>query len=263
MNLIRFALALAATYSATSVAFGQIELSYTLRKSIVGATNAELLPGGRILIDDDSKISGSTVAEIRASSLTPYKFAARKTLNEFAELIPLPDVVDAVSKQVTKRFLLLGSGSFKFEATSRTDDLDRSLDIVIGPKPDPVPPDPKPPTPDPPTPVPVTSFRVIFVKESGSTLNAEQTAITGSKAVREYLTAKTTPEGGLAGWREYDPQQNITNERSQIKALWAATKSSITNVPCMVVEVNGVAKVISYPKNVADAIKILKEYGGN
>jgi len=131
-----------------------------------------------------------------------------------------------------------------------------------GPRPPPV---PVPPTPEPqpdPAPQPVVSFRVIFVKESGSTLSAEQSAIPGAKSIRDYLTSKTTPEGGLAGWREYDPQQNTTNEQATMKALWAAVKPNITNTPVLVVEVNGKATVREYPKNTADALKILKEYGG-
>ena len=242
-----------------SSVFGQIELSYTIRKTIVGATNAELLPGGRILIDDDSKISGSVVAEVRATSKTPYKFEAQKSLKEYATLIPLPDLVkDDVT---TKRFLLVGEGLYVFKATDRVGELDRSIEVLIG-KPTPPDPPPRPDDPTPPTPQPVKSFRVIFVKESGSTLPSEQTAISNAKAVRDYLTSKTTLEGGLAGWREYDPQQNIVNEQPAMKALWAATKSSVTTIPCVVVEVNGKASVIPYPKNTADALKILKEYGG-
>ena len=48
-----------------------------------------------------------------------------------------------------------------------------------------------------------------------------------------------------------------------MKSLWAATKSSITTIPCLVIEVNGKTSIVSYPKNVADAIKTLKEFGGN
>ena len=87
-------------------------------------------------------------------------------------------------------------------------------------------------------------------------------AISGAKTVRDYLTQRTTPEGGWAGWREYDPQQNVANEQATIKDLWAASRSSITKVPSLVVEKNGKVEILEYPKNVADALKILKEYGG-
>jgi len=121
---------------------------------------------------------------------------------------------------------------------------------------------PKPPKPDDPPNPDVKSFRVIFVKESGSLMSKDQMAISGAKTVRDYLTQRTTPEGGLAGWREYDPQQNVANEQATMKELWTAAKSAITKVPALVVEKNGKVEILEYPKNVADALKILKEYGG-
>lgn len=127
----------------------------------------------------------------------------------------------------------------------------------------PIPPPGPGPGPEPPTPPsPVTSFRVIFVKESGSTLPANQTAIPGAKAIRDYLTAKTTPEGGLAGWREYDPQQSTANEQPTMKALWAAVQPKLSPAPCLIIEVNGKATVMPFPANVADAIETLKKAGG-
>lgn len=240
-----------------SSTFAQIELSYTKVKTIVGATSPEVLDGGRILVEDDSKIAISTVAVIKVASTERVRLRAQKALREYAKLIPLGESIDSVSKIITSRYLLAGEGSFVVDGMSVS--WDRTIDVVLGP---PIPPTPDPPKPpDPPD--PVKSFRVILVKESGSTLSAEQTAIAGSKQVRDYLTSKTTPEGGLAGWREYDHQQNTTNEQSTLKALWVASKSSITKVPCMIVEVNGKAKIVDYPKNVAEAIKTLKDYGGN
>lgn len=132
------------------------------------------------------------------------------------------------------------------------------LTVTVGPRPPPIPPAPDPDDP----PGPVKSFRVIFVKESGSTLTAEQTAIPGAKAIRDYLTAKTTPEGGLAGWREYDPQQSTANEQLTMKALWAAVLPKLLPAPCMVIEVNGKATVMPFPANVADAVETLKKAGG-
>jgi len=133
-----------------------------------------------------------------------------------------------------------------------------------GPKPEsPKPVDPVTPVvPVEPQPELVRSFRVIFVKESGSTLTAEQTAIPGAKAIREYLNAKTTREGNQSGWREYDPQQVIDGEQPVMAALWNAVKPKLNAIPCMIVEVNGKATVVSYPQNAADALKILQQYGG-
>lgn len=133
-----------------------------------------------------------------------------------------------------------------------------------GPKPEPPKPvDPVTPVvPVDPQPVPVTSFRVIFVKESGSTLPAEQTAIPGAKAIREYLNAKTTREGNQAGWREYDPQQTTAGEQQTMAEMWSVVKSQINVVPCLVVQVNGKITVLNYPKNADEALKTLQQYGG-
>ena len=113
-----------------------------------------------------------------------------------------------------------------------------------------------------PVPEPVRSFRAIFVKESGSTLPAAQTAIPNAKAIREYLNAKTTKEGSLPGWREYDPQQNTANEQPTMAALWSAVQPKLQVIPCLVIEVNGKATVLNYPADTNAALKLLKEYGG-
>jgi hypothetical protein len=136
--------------------------------------------------------------------------------------------------------------------------------IVMGRGPQP-PPEPEPDVDpvDPPTPGPITSFRVIFVKESGQTLNPGQTAIPGAKVIRDYLTAKTTPEGNLAGWREYDPQQITANEQPTMKALWEKVKPNLIPAPCVVIEVNGRFTVLPFPADVNAMMMKLKEYGGN
>jgi hypothetical protein len=87
-------------------------------------------------------------------------------------------------------------------------------------------------------------------------------AIPGAKAIRDYLTAKTTPEGGLSGWREYDPQQNVANEQATMKALWSAVRPKITSVPAMVIEVNGNATVMPFPANASEALETLNKSGG-
>jgi hypothetical protein len=253
--MIRF---LVAFLCLSSIAPAQIELSHSMRKTLVGATNPEVLEGGRILIEGDSQVAESPAALIKVASVEGVRVIAMLG-SSIVDLIPVDIATDDASKITTKRYLLVGEGEYTITAISRANEAwDRTAKITIGK------PTPKPPKPDDPPlpPEPVKSFRVIFVKESGSTLNSEQTAITGAKAIRDYLSQRTTPEGGLAGWREYDPQQNVANEQSAIKSLWAATKSSITTVPCVVVEVNGKAKLIDYPKNTAEALKTLKEYGG-
>lgn len=124
----------------------------------------------------------------------------------------------------------------------------------------PIPP-PKPPKPDDPV-VPVKSFRVIFVYESGDTYTAAQNGVLYGKAVQDYLTAKTTPEGGLAGWRRYDKDVTTANEQPIMAALWTAVKPKLTVIPCMVVEVNGKAEILALPANSTEALATLKKYGG-
>jgi hypothetical protein len=114
----------------------------------------------------------------------------------------------------------------------------------------------------PVVPEPVRTFRVIFVKESGETLSAAQTPIPSAKAIREYLNAKTTREGNQPGWREYDPQQNTTNEQPTMAALWEAVKPKLQGIPCMVIEVNGRATVMPFPADVDAALAALKRAGG-
>jgi hypothetical protein len=130
-----------------------------------------------------------------------------------------------------------------------------------GPNPPPEP-DPDPDVEPDPDPVPVKSFRVIFVKESGQTLNAAQTAIPAAKAIRAYLNLKTTQEGSVAGWREYDPQQVTDNEQPVMKALWEAVKPKLLPAPCMIIEVNGHATVMAFPSNVEECLTTLKKFGG-
>lgn len=133
---------------------------------------------------------------------------------------------------------------------------------VMGQSPQP-PPGPEPDPDDPPVPPgPVTSFRVIFVKESGATLPLGQSAIPGAKVIRDYLTSKTTPEGTFAGWREYDPDQVTTNEQPTMKALWESVKPKLLPSPCLVIEVNGRATVMAFPQTVDEAMRTLKQYGG-
>jgi hypothetical protein len=128
-----------------------------------------------------------------------------------------------------------------------------------GPGPGPTP-EPGPVPNDPPA--PVSSFRVIFVKESGATLNAAQSSIPAAKVIRDYLVAKTTPENGQPGWREYDPDQATTNEQPTMQKLWEAVKPKVAKVPCLVIEVNGHATVMPFPASVDECMATLKKAGG-
>lgn len=135
--------------------------------------------------------------------------------------------------------------------------------LPIPPPPGPNPPGPQPPGPTPdPTPVPVTSFRVIFVYESLTTLPAKQTSILYAKSIADYLTEKTTAEGGLAGWRRFDKDAGTANDQPVMRALWAAVKPKITTVPCMIIETNGKADILPWPASVDEALATLKKAGG-
>ncbi len=130
-------------------ALAQIELTYKKQLTIVGATSPEILQGGRILAEDDSKISISSVAVLRVSSTDGVRLIAQRAFREFAELIPLGSTTDGESKIVTSRYLLVGEGRYTIDAISRTNDAwDRSVTIDIGTiTPPPLPPPPLPPPP--------------------------------------------------------------------------------------------------------------------
>lgn len=244
----------------TSVAQAEITIQTSQAKSLTGLVGPRVV-AGVVLFASDSKPTLANVAIVKVTS--PAKFVD-VTARRFAVRDGIVQVESAtVTELDTRVYMLSGSGSFNVEvvAFDPVTGIDRkTVELKIADSEPIVPPDPKPP--EPPQPQPVKSFRVIFVKESGQTLPAEQTAISNARTIRDYLGAKTTSEGGLPGYREYDPQQNVSNEQPTMKALWAAARSSVTTVPCIVVEVNGKASVIPYPKNTADALKVLKGLGG-
>jgi hypothetical protein len=132
-----------------------------------------------------------------------------------------------------------------------------------GPEPPPEP-GPEPPPEPPPEPETVESFRVIFVKESGATLNSDQTAIPAAKVIRDYLSAKATLDDGIPGWREYDPDRGLdTPEEATMSSLWAAVKDKLLPAPCLVIEVNGHATVMPFPANVEECMETLRKFGGD
>jgi len=129
---------------------------------------------------------------------------------------------------------------------------------------EPIPP-PKPKPDDPPAPKPpepVTSFRVIFVYESGDPLTPAMQQVMFGEKVRNYLDGKTTahPQGGK-GWRRFDRDIDIANERDpDLKALWQATKPQLTAVPCVVVATNRKAEILPLPADEDAAVKLFEQY---
>jgi hypothetical protein len=147
-------------------------------------------------------------------------------------------------------------------ASKAADVIRRTVQVEAGDGPIP-PPKPKPdPKPDP-KPEPVTSFRVLFVYESGDTLTAAQQSVIYAKSVSDYLDGACTKEGTQPGWRRFDKDAAGANEPPVMRALWAAVKPKLTTVPCLVVEVNGKADILPLPATTAEAVALFKKYGGN
>ena len=133
------AIAVLFLFSLVSQSIGQIELSYTAAKSLVGATSPRLV-GDRILIGEDSKPQISPVAVLKVKSSEKFRIKARKSLFENAELIALAE----------DEFLLFGEGEYLVEAISLNHE--RSLKVLVGSSPSPTPTPTPTPTPDPPKP---------------------------------------------------------------------------------------------------------------
>ncbi|HVL15935.1 MAG TPA: hypothetical protein VM529_25405 [Gemmata sp.] len=135
---------------------------------------------------------------------------------------------------------------------------------VVGDGDGPIPP-PKPKPDDPPAPKPpepATSFRVIFVYESGDTLTAAQHSVIFGKSVSDYLDATATKEAGRPGWRRFDKDAAAEKEQPTMRALWSAVRPQLTATPCLVVEVNGRAEIVPLPATPAEALATLKTYSG-
>ena len=139
---------------------------------------------------------------------------------------------------------------------------------VVGDGDSPVPP-PKPKPDDPPAPKPpepVTSFRVIFVWESGDTLTAAQNSVINGVEVADFLAAKTTKTGTDKGWRLKDKDAPAAGDTPVMNELWAAVKAKLkpTDVPCVAVEVNGKVEIIPLAATPAEMVAKFKTYlGGN
>ncbi len=228
--MIRFLLAF---LYLTSLASAQIELSHSMRKTLVGATNPEVLEGGRILIDDDSKVAESPAALIKVASTEGVRVIAMLG-STIVDLIAVDTSIDQPSKITTKRYLLVGEGEYTITAISRANESwDRTSRIVIGkPTPKPPKPDPDPPKPDPippPSPVP-NEYNVgnIALKTAPSDPNQAKT-IAGWYRI---ASAKLFGQGGLADIeqikREIDQQFASKQCRDQATCMqWDVWKKSI------------------------------------
>lgn len=129
----------------------------------------------------------------------------------------------------------------------------------------PTPPNPPVP-PDPPTPPPiVSSFRVIFIWESMSTLTAQQNSVINGVDMANFLNSKTTKSGVDKGWRLKDKDSPVNNDTPIINELWSSVKGQITSttpIPCVAVEVNGKVEIINLKNTQAEMIAEFKKYIG-
>lgn len=125
------------------------------------------------------------------------------------------------------------------------------------PKVDPVEPAP---APKPKDTGPVTGLRVIFVRES----SAKTPLTISSAAVRSYLDKKCAKAAnGQPEWRVYDPQQELSaTESPTMKAMWEAAKPKLGTLPQMIVTSDQRGEIHPLPATDAEALTILKTYGG-
>lgn len=176
------------------ISSGQIDLSYTKAKSLVGATNPRVI-GERILIGEDSKPQVVTVAVIKVQSTERVRLKARKSLFEFAELVQLSDT----------EFLLAGEGEYLIEAISFS--WDASVKIQIGenpkpPEPDPI--DPDPPQPDIDVPNAYNVGKVAFQTAAKDPATAKKLA-----ASYKAQASKLFGQGGLSDIESILKQLNL------------------------------------------------------
>jgi hypothetical protein len=226
--MIRFLLAFLCL---SSIASAQIELSYSMRKTLVGATNPEVLEGGRILIEGDSQVAESPAALIKVASVEGVRVMAFRGPDEI-DLIAVDVATDAASKIVTERFLLIGEGEYRVKAFSTKNKAwDRSQEITIG-KPTPKPPKPDdPPKPDPkPDVVVPNDYNVGAVALKNAPSDSVQ-----AKAIAGWYrigSAKLYGQGGLADIeqikREIDQQFASKQCRDQATCMqWDVWKKAV------------------------------------
>lgn len=162
-------------------------------------------------------------------------------------------------------FVARGKGSFRLLCWTALADTPSDLGItlvVVGGAP-PVPPGPDPgPGPNPPTPTPAKALRVILVYESSANMTKEQMTALYSPKVQEYLDAKTVKDGSNAGWRRFDKDIDVSNEKDFWKRAWQSAKPNIKQVPAVVILDGDNGTVLPFPANDDALLELLKRYGG-
>lgn len=137
--------------------------------------------------------------------------------------------------------------------------------VIVGvpPEPGPTPPEPGPgPKPDP-APIPDAGFRVLMIYETAEvqSLPPAQSSVLFSKQVRDYLDKKcaTGRDGKTKEWRIWDKDIDTAGES---KAWQAAMSRKRDAVPWIVISNGSTGYEGPLPANVADALSLLKKYGG-
>jgi hypothetical protein len=126
-----------------------------------------------------------------------------------------------------------------------------------------------PPTPkvDPkvdPAPAPATGLRVLFIRETGKALTPAQHDVVFSPKIEEYLDRKCAKDTkGRPEWRRWDPDMAFADSTSPtMKQLFADTKPKLGALPQLLIVNDKAGQLYSLPATEAEALALLKQYGG-
>ena len=134
----------------------------------------------------------------------------------------------------------------------------------VPPGPGPVPPDPQPPTPDlDKAPLPgLAGLKVLLIYETADLppkVPAEQYNIKVDPKVTSWLTAKTTPEDGWAGWRWGDPDSGVAQGAMHWEKMLSLPR---TSTPWVVI--NNGTRNVGYsgplPATSGEFLKLVEKY---
>lgn len=91
-----------------------------------------------------------------------------------------------------------------------------------------------------------------------------QLNVWNSTTVQKYLTSRCMDDGGLPAWRYWDKDIDATKESATWQAALAVAKAETTQYPKIVVFAgSNPPKAYPLPTTEADALTILRLYGGN
>lgn len=147
-------------------------------------------------------------------------------------------------------------------ATTEADGVVKRIRANVAPRPPPKPPEPTPPAPDKP-PIAAAGFRVLIVYETGDLPKypPAQQAVFYSDDVRSYLRTHCAVglDGKTAEARVFDQNTPMANESKLWQDAMARPRKSL---PWIVVSNGKTGTEEPLPANVADAMALLRKYGG-